>query len=841
MKRILCSGMLVWLAVVLFAMTPVGAFDASDVDEMGIGLGGVASYTTSWQFVDMMKYSREWRAPKGYEIKEDDLGWPVGIVKDGQVEAIAPDRAIKMYMYSRNIQGDVVLTWEGKGEVAVSRNNTPLVTDEYPAKNRRVYRFEERNRDVYDVVVKSSDPSDHVKNIRLWMPGFENAESPFHPLFKERIKPFAYFRFMDWGSTNNSEQKDWSDRKDPRNMRQTGPVAWEYMIQLCNETERDMWICIPHMATDDYVKQLATLIDKNLKPGIKVYVEYSNEIWNPGFRQTHWLWGQAKKAGHTKRPWEAGATMVGKRSAEIWKIMNDVFSDKDRLVRTMAHFRWMDRTMEGALDSANGEGKVDIIALNGYFISHNALDYTLRSLDNFDIDKAFGVFEQMVMLQDAQHWRNEMQNVKEKYGLPITCYEGGQHFANPFSNDLQGEELVKRMIEVNAHPRIKDVYRVAFESWRLAGGDGFTPFVDCGDWGKYGCWGHLRYQDQPLEPTTDPKTGESVVPAHKFKVLLDYMALRKAQKPDVNVEIDTASVPLVRLNEACSAELKATGGKAPYNWSVVGGKLPDGLRLSNEGVLSGTVKQADQMAAMLEVMDADGQYDVAILPLFVDPAETSKMTTEDFSSWGEGLAAGWSGLEEGVAKKIDNPAFTSPSGTPLMQMSRIVMFEPEAKAKNYTVEAVLAPSGNMNQHYRVGVVVNVTPPDDFLRIAIDGLGSKVSAYSRYVAGGKGELWNPKSCPLIRDEGEAPNDMSFDPGEFWTVRVTVRESSPGAIDLLISVFDQDGKSRLDGEGRNDVGNGVWIMRDVKLKNELLDGGFGILGNGTLVDRISWQMH
>ena len=31
---------------------------------MGIGLAGVASYSPTWQFVDMMKYSREWRTRK---------------------------------------------------------------------------------------------------------------------------------------------------------------------------------------------------------------------------------------------------------------------------------------------------------------------------------------------------------------------------------------------------------------------------------------------------------------------------------------------------------------------------------------------------------------------------------------------------------------------------------------------------------------------------------------------------------------------------------------------------------------------------------------------------------
>ena len=33
------------------------------------------------------------------------------------------------------------------------------------------------------------------------------------------------------------------------------PVAYEWMIDLCNRTGKDMWITVPHVADDDYVKK----------------------------------------------------------------------------------------------------------------------------------------------------------------------------------------------------------------------------------------------------------------------------------------------------------------------------------------------------------------------------------------------------------------------------------------------------------------------------------------------------------------------------------------------------------------------------------------------------------
>ena len=68
------------------------------------------------------------------------------------------------------------------------------------------------------------------------------------------------------------------------------------MVALANESYTDMWINIPGPATDDYVERLASLIKNGdtvdgvayagLKPGLKVYVEYSNEVWG-GIQNTY--------------------------------------------------------------------------------------------------------------------------------------------------------------------------------------------------------------------------------------------------------------------------------------------------------------------------------------------------------------------------------------------------------------------------------------------------------------------------------------------------------------------------------------------------------------------------
>lgn len=811
-------------AACMLCLGHASARDAREIaPPMAIGLGGVSGYTSAWQFTDMMKHSREWRVPKGFEIVEDFSGWPRALRgEDGKDVAIGDGKQAMMWLYNRRIAGDIVLTWEGDGEVAISRRESTLVEDNYPERQRRVYHWDDRNSGVFDVVVLRSNPANHVRNIRMWMPGFENAESPFHPLFKKRIEPFPYFRFMDWGATNNSEQKEWSDRKDPRHMRQTGGVAYEYMIQLCNEMERDMWVCIPHMATDDYVRQLADLLKKQLDPGRKIYVEYSNEIWNGAFHQTRYLWDVARKEGHTQAPWEFGATLCGRRSAQIWKVMDTVLGEPDRLVRVITHFRWLDKCMEAAKDPANGSGRVDLIALNGYFISQDALTYTLRGLEQFDVERVIDDIEQFHLLGQAASWLKEIGRVKEQWGLPVTCYEGGQHFANPFSSGLQGKQLVECMFAVNGHPRIRDLYRTALETWHLAGGDGFTAFVDCGNWGKYGCWGHLQYQEQPLEDVIDPATGEIVEKgAAKYVALMDYIERRSGQDTQAAPVIDTITLSDATVGEPYTAELSASGGKPPYRWSLLGGRLPEGLAVSEDGMIGGTARKDDQLVCIVNATDAAGQHASKVLGLFIDPSgELSKTQTFEKTEGGA-LPEGWDSLG------AQNPYLPLSAGS-----------------SGYTAEIVCAPKTPLSIHARIGLAVNLTPDgdaEDYLRIAIDGPGRKVQVYSRYVKDGKGELWRPRDCALLPDEGEGEDAPAFDPGELWRIRVTARPaSSPGAIDVLVGVFDENGESRLDPSDRYDVANGIWLLRELALKEALLSGPFGLMSRDVDVKSVSWSL-
>jgi hypothetical protein len=57
----------------------------------------------------------------------------------------------------------------------------------------------------------------------------------------------------------------------------------------------------------------------------------------------------------------------------------------------------------------------------------------------------------------------------------------------------------------------------------------------------------------------------------------------------VPLEITTASLPAGQVGVAYSQALGARGGRAPYNWSIVSGDLPAGLRMPGGMVAGGNV------------------------------------------------------------------------------------------------------------------------------------------------------------------------------------------------------------------------------------------------------------
>lgn len=84
--------------------------------------------------------------------------------------------------------------------------------------------------------------------------------------------------------------------------------------------------------------------------------------------------------------------------------------------------------------------------------------------------------------------------------------------------------------------------------------------------------------------------------------------------------IDTVSLPDGVVGEAYSQTLRAQGGNLPYRWEISSGKLPDGLQMSESGVIAGKPTASGEAQFQVRVSDPSHQVATVILSIDVDPA-----------------------------------------------------------------------------------------------------------------------------------------------------------------------------------------------------------------------------
>jgi hypothetical protein len=60
-------------------------------------------------------------------------------------------------------------------------------------------------------------------------------------------------------------------------------VPFESAAELSARLTQDVWVCVPHAATDDYIQQMAAWWAGSLPRGQRLYVELSNEVSSADF------------------------------------------------------------------------------------------------------------------------------------------------------------------------------------------------------------------------------------------------------------------------------------------------------------------------------------------------------------------------------------------------------------------------------------------------------------------------------------------------------------------------------------------------------------------------------
>jgi uncharacterized repeat protein (TIGR03803 family) len=103
-----------------------------------------------------------------------------------------------------------------------------------------------------------------------------------------------------------------------------------------------------------------------------------------------------------------------------------------------------------------------------------------------------------------------------------------------------------------------------------------------------------------------------------------------------NVRLVSSTTPVITTNSPLpngavgstySQALAATGGTAPYSWSLPSGGLPTGLTLSSSGVISGTPTSTGTASFVVQVASVNGQSSTKAFGLTINPPSPPTITT----------------------------------------------------------------------------------------------------------------------------------------------------------------------------------------------------------------------
>ncbi|MGB8699932.1 MAG: hypothetical protein WCD18_10995, partial [Thermosynechococcaceae cyanobacterium] len=276
-----------------------------------------------------------------------------------------------------------------------------------------------------------------------------------------------------------------------------GPgAAYEYAIQLCNEVAADCWLTIPAKADDEYVRKLAELLKSQLNPQRKIYIEYSNELWNTasGFRQSQQNYALAKaEVASGKSPlnfdgsdndWSWAWRRIAKRGAEMSLIFRQVFGDAAMMTRIrpvlMTQLGYADGPLAQAVllmqDYYNNPNRVsNPKPLNYYFYGLGGSAYYAAKTPTTP-DAVFAD------LSDREKWTKALQKDTDyaaAFGVKHIAYEGGPSLENGSHITDQTRAIYRD------DPRMKSGMVQAHDLWSANGGDLLVYFTLTGEspWG----------------------------------------------------------------------------------------------------------------------------------------------------------------------------------------------------------------------------------------------------------------------------------------------------------------------------------------------------------------------
>jgi len=478
--------------------------------DIATNITGLADWNVERPFRNLMKNVRPdiitfsdacncWDAQVTGEMSIDPAGYPTFLPQNTSIGATRVRYVLSSEGGNLRPDSSYVLLYDGIGLINIFG---VTLTSNFPNRIEFI-----AGSDNIIINVDQSTNGNHLRNIRLLTLSDENADltsQPFYQSFIDKISPFSVLRFMDWGSTNNSPLASWSERSsvDYFTYGTGAGVPYEMMIQLANQQQQDIWLCVPHLADEDFIEEMANLFKDGLDDNITIYLEYSNEVWN-------WIFDQAQYNAANKPSNLSYGRAMAMKAKNVFDIWHDVFIDEECRVKRVLG-------LQGGFNSLNEEilsqltiKDWDYGSPTHYFgLDHSAQGNPVLNASSTYQDVMQNAINDFAIF--SQDVKQDYRNV-QIYGKEVITYEGGQHFVgNVFGIPYDYQAA---MWEAQNSPEMYDMYMAVHDSIRTWGCKLAANFsLSSVQESVYGSWGVL--------PDIDVLPPYSVT-ARKYQALLD--------------------------------------------------------------------------------------------------------------------------------------------------------------------------------------------------------------------------------------------------------------------------------------------------------------------------------
>lgn len=299
-------------------------------------------------------------------------------------------------------------------------------------------------------------------------------------------------------------------------------MAWETVFDLANEVGADLWINIPHQYADAAITSLAALALTDLDTNLRLFIEFSNEVWNDSFDQGVFADAAGNTAGFTGTADEKGQKWYVKRCAEMFDLFKAAWGESSsRIVKvigsqasaTTATDSLMDYFEETSIDgiSVNPNGtKVNLLAVAPYFGRHiTTADYFGEDIGPTTGDSSYLTMSVPTAIErirtdylplsisflQAQKTALAIWSAvqaKPYTGVQLGCYETGSSITSDVAGDQASAGLTAFLIAVQSDANFYDLTLQYLTQLEAIGGTVICWFHFCDEWTGPDMFGAMR-------------------------------------------------------------------------------------------------------------------------------------------------------------------------------------------------------------------------------------------------------------------------------------------------------------------------------------------------------------